>query len=87
VCRVNTASGEITRTFTVGLNPQGLAITPNGKEVWVANARESGTGSVSIIDTVTQKVLPGPINIGGAPTTVICTPNGESVYVVDIAPE
>lgn len=38
----------------VGANPKGLALTPDGKQIWVANHLGN---SLSVIDTATAKVL------------------------------
>ena len=40
--------------IAVGKGPEGIDISPDGKEVWVAN---SSDGTVSIIDTATHKVV------------------------------
>jgi len=40
--------------IAVGKGPEGIDISPDGKEVWAAN---SGDGTVSIIDTATKKVI------------------------------
>jgi YVTN family beta-propeller protein len=47
--------GHWTNTvIPVGKGPEGIAVSPDGKEVWVAN---SGDGTVSIIDTGAKKVV------------------------------
>jgi YVTN family beta-propeller protein len=40
--------------IAVGKGPEGEDISPNGKELWVANSHD---GTVSIIDTATKKVV------------------------------
>ena len=40
--------------IAVGKEPEGIDISPDGKEVWAAN---SGDGTVSIVDVVTKKVV------------------------------
>lgn len=39
--------------ITVGKGPEGMDLSPNGKELWVANSHD---GSVSIVDTATKAV-------------------------------
>ena len=47
-------SGWSNTNIAVGKGPEGEDISPNGKELWVANSHD---GSVSIIDTGTKKVV------------------------------
>jgi DNA-binding beta-propeller fold protein YncE len=75
----------------IGPNPIGIAITPNGKQLWVAN---SGTGpsfnngTVQVIDIAT----PGSasfgtaitlINTGGSPNTVTFNSTGTRAFVLN----
>jgi YVTN family beta-propeller protein len=43
-----------TTNISVGKGPEGMDLSPNGKELWVANSHD---GTVSIIDTATKKVV------------------------------
>src|SRR5262249_18014501 len=52
----------------------------DGSKVYVAN--ESGT--VSVIDTVTNTVVGSPITVGGRLQGVAVTPEGNKVYVANI---
>jgi YVTN family beta-propeller protein len=63
----------------VGTDPSGVAVTPDGKRVYVAN-RESGT--VSVIHTATNTVAK-TIPVGIFPNSVAVTPDGTKVYVVN----
>ena len=58
----------------VGTEPRGLAMTPNGTKLFVANHT---AGTVSIIDPGTRSVL-GSIPVGGHPTAVAITNNGDA---------
>jgi YVTN family beta-propeller protein len=40
--------------ISVGKGPEGMDLSPNGRELWAANSHD---GTVSIIDTATQKVV------------------------------
>ena len=59
----------ITSGFT---NPYGVAATPDGTEVWVTN---SGTNTVSVISTATNKVT-GTVVVGIYPHGIAITPAG-----------
>ena len=71
------------KTFTlpVGKGPEGIDISPDGREVWVAN---SGDGTVSIIDTGTKKVKQ-TINVGTKHSNrVKFTPDGKLALISDL---
>jgi YVTN family beta-propeller protein len=70
----NTAVATISN---VGLAPLGLAITPDGAHIYVADQGNA----VFIVDTATNTVEPNPIVLGGNPSTLIVTPDGTRVYV------
>ena len=69
----------------VGLFPQELAVTPNGKQLWVANtgpqSAPSSPASVSVIDTAKKKVI-ATLPIHGAPSAVAFSPDGGYAYVL-----
>lgn len=71
----NTALTQI----TVGAQPEGIDITPDGKEVWVAHR---GSGAVSVIDTAAKKVSE-TIKVGGDPYRVKFTPDGKRALITD----
>ena len=48
----------------VGSAPEGLAVTPDGSKVYVANG---GEGTVSVIATATNTVTGSPITVGSQP--------------------
>jgi YVTN family beta-propeller protein len=70
---------NITR-IAVGQGPEGIAISPDGREVWVANR---GDGSVSVIDTATNKVVATLPQVGKVPFRVAFTPDGKRVLIPD----
>ena len=61
----------------VGNNPIGLAVTPDGKHVYVTNFLGS---TVSVIDTATRAVS-ATIPVGPLPILVAVTPDGTHAYV------
>jgi YVTN family beta-propeller protein len=78
VIGINPATDAITRTIElapyqhapVGSSPQGLAITPDGKTLYVANA---GNNDVAVVDLAHQNHVTGLIPTGWYPTTVTLT--------------
>jgi YVTN family beta-propeller protein len=67
-------------TIPVGTHPRGLAGTPDGKQVWVANM---GSGTISVISTSTLKVT-GTITLPPSqPYGIAITPDGTSAYVAN----
>jgi len=58
-------------------NPLNLALTPDGKELWVTC---EASASVVVVDTTTRKKLL-EIAVGGQPTDVCFTPDGKKAFV------
>ncbi|HZZ50083.1 MAG TPA: YncE family protein [Pseudonocardia sp.] len=69
----------------VGLNPQDLAVTPDGSQLWVADTGPQTAASsptqVSVIAAATDKVT-ATIPVKGAPSQVAFSPSGATAYVV-----
>jgi YVTN family beta-propeller protein len=63
----------------VGNQPEGLDITPDGKEVWVAHR---GEGDISVVDTAAKKVSE-TIKAPGDLYRVKFTPDGKRVLITD----
>ena len=61
----------------VGPQPEGLDISPDGRELWVGHNQDGG---ISIIDTETLKVKE-TIKAGGMPIRVKFTPDGKHALV------
>ena len=57
--------------ITVGTNPGGVAVTPDGKTAFVTNF---GSGTVSMIDVKTRTKTPTDIPVGAGPVAVAFTP-------------
>ena len=68
----------------VGLAPAAMAITPDGKYVYVINYEDGnpGTGTISIIDTLTDTVIK-TINGFSGPFGISITPDGKYAYVTN----
>jgi YVTN family beta-propeller protein len=61
----------------VGREPEGIDVSPDGRELWVAHR---GDGGVSILDTETLKVKE-TVKPGGMPIRVKFTPDGRYVLI------
>ena len=60
-------SNTIVTTITVGGLPQGVAITPDGAFVYVAN---SFSNSVSVVDTASNRVITAVVGVGETPSDI-----------------
>jgi YVTN family beta-propeller protein len=65
------------RTVYVGEYPHGIAMSQDGKKVYVVN---SGDGTVSVINTTTNDVVTN-INVEDSLTEVTLSPDGKKLYV------
>lgn len=76
----NLPLGEI----PVGTEPNGVAITPDGKKMYVANTVD-GTVSVLAIDVTQQPAasVTATLEVGTEPYGVALTPNGTKAYVTN----
>jgi YVTN family beta-propeller protein len=67
----------------VGWNPTGLAVSPDGTQLWVANTgpqTDSKLASISVIDTATNTVT-HTLHLDGAPAQIAFSPSGSTAYV------
>ena len=76
---IDTATDSVGATVTVGLNPLGVAVSPDGSRVYVTNY---GSGTVSVIDTATDSVV-ATVTVGSNPIGVAVSPDGSRVYVAN----
>ena len=66
----------------VGKGAEGFDVTPDGKELWTANAQD---GTVSIIDLTAKKVTETlPANVRGA-NRLKFTPDGKLVFITSLS--
>ena len=77
-----TATGSVLKMIKIGSGggsgPDAIAITPNGKTVYVPSY---GDGTVTPIRTATSSALK-PVKVGPDPVAIAITPNGKTAYVV-----
>ncbi|MFD4553555.1 caspase family protein [Streptomyces sp. NPDC058469] len=70
----------------VGYSSAGVAVSPDGRRAYVTNsstASGSGLGSVSVIDTATNRTVGRPIVVGYSPAGVAVSWDGRRVYVAN----
>jgi YVTN family beta-propeller protein len=61
--------------------PTRLALSPDGTELWVSNSTNDSQGGLYIIDTSTNQVTGGPIQVSNeSPAYIVFTPDGTNVY-------
>lgn len=82
---IDLAAGRVTTELLVGLHPSGLAVSPDGKYVVVAN---SGSDTLQVIDARTDEIIEKiwarqtPADLFGAqPNALAFDPDGERLYV------
>lgn len=76
----DTATNQVVDTITVGNQPLGVAVDPEGAHVYVAN-QDGPNGNVSVITTKTKAVATIPV--GDDPTGVALKPPGNRLYVAN----
>jgi S-layer protein (TIGR01567 family) len=76
---LDVAANKVTANVTVGRNPLGVAVSPDGSKVYAANSKDN---TVSVIDTATNTVI-ATIPVGTYPEGVAVSPDGTKVYVTN----
>ncbi|MGA9190006.1 MAG: PKD domain-containing protein [Methanosarcina sp.] len=72
---IDTATDKVTAMIPVGNYPRGVAVTPDGKKVYVTNYY-----NIFIIDATKNKVT-ATIPVGNYPSGVAVSPDGKRVYM------
>jgi YVTN family beta-propeller protein len=81
---INTATNTVTANVPVGFNSHGIAITPDGKTVYVvSNDYENKNGIVSVINTTTNAVTK-TVSVGSHPMGIAASPDGTKMYVTNV---
>ena len=88
---INTATNTVTATVPVGTGPYGVAVTPDGKKVYVMCPEDDcgaiDPGSFYVIGTSTNTVIATvPLGgVGGGPVGVAVSPDGTKAYATTYA--
>jgi YVTN family beta-propeller protein len=78
---VDTATDTLVTTVPVGYGPWGVAVAPDGTNVYVTNG---DSGTVSVIDTCTKAVVKTiPVPGYSIPTGIAVAPDGSKAYVTN----
>jgi YVTN family beta-propeller protein len=89
ISEIDLASKSVVRIFVVGGEPQGIAVSLNGTELYVAD--ESGTGAIEVYDlvgeTLESSIPSGATASLGGPFGLAMSPDGTKVYVGVITTE
>lgn len=80
VTPVDLATNQAGAPIPVGGDPDSVAISPDGRTAYVSNEID---GTVSVIETATDRVAGAPIAAGSNPAEVALTPSGGTLYVTD----
>jgi YVTN family beta-propeller protein len=79
ITEVNSLNNSVIATAPFGGNATGIAVTPDGRDLYIANGDE---GQVSVIDTSTNVPVANiPVGIGGEHRSVAITSDGAFAYV------
>lgn len=91
VIAVDARTETLANPMAVGSSPQAILIAPDGKTAYVLGgidaATTPGTSQVTVtpIDTASN-IAARPINVGTLPTSMLMSPNGKLIYVLDTSP-
>jgi DNA-binding beta-propeller fold protein YncE len=89
ISEIDLASKSVARQFVVGGEPQGIALSSDGSELYVAD--ESGKGVINIYDivsdTLESSIPSGATASLGGPFALAISPDGAKVYVGVISTE
>ncbi len=82
---VDADSSEILTTIDVGRTPTAVVFSPDGQFAFVTNANTAANqqGTVTVIDTATDKVVKTITNVGYDAGDVAISPDGKTLYVVN----
>jgi len=77
---VDTSSYSVVATVSVGGNPRGIDVSPDGLMVFVTNVMSD---TVSVIDTTALTAPAVTINVGSYPLGIAVAPDGDKVYIAN----
>lgn len=91
VSAIDVATRKVRATFPVGARIEGLAVSPNGREVWVGGNESHKVYVLNAETGAVQHTIDGfgmPYRIGITPdgkTAVVSDPGSEKIHLVDVA--
>ena len=68
---IDTATNTVKATVSVGYNPLGVAVTPDGTKIYVVNEYNN---TLSVINTATNNIT-STVNVGNDPWGIAVTPD------------
>jgi YVTN family beta-propeller protein len=74
---ISVSDGSVLETIAVSRGPQGLALSPNGRYLYVANQLDDTISVLFVSDTRFIKNLP----VQGGPTAIVVSPDGGVLFV------
>jgi len=74
----NLTNDSITSRIPILYSPWGLALTPDGSELWVAGYSDS---TIQVVSTVTNQVVSIIDTVSNFPHAIVITPDGNYAYV------
>jgi YVTN family beta-propeller protein len=79
---IDTSTDTVSDTVTVGANPIGVVVSPDGTRVYVADS--GGDGTVSVITTSpTTNTVTATVPVGANAYGIAVSPDGARVYVTN----
>lgn len=82
----NIATRNIVKRVNVDSRPYGVAVSPDGKQVYVVSTKDEDghvhNGTVSVIETTNNTVV-GTYTVGENAAPIVVNPNGKRAYVVN----
>ncbi len=84
---IDLRSNEVVKEMLVGLHPSGMALSPDGRLLYVANANSDTVSEVDTArDEVTRTLSAKPmaeLPFGSAPNALAVSPDGRTLYVAN----
>ncbi len=77
---VDTSTNTNIAAITVGFEPKGAAFNPSNGNIYVANEND---GTVSVISTLSNKIVGNPLPVGSLPTGVAFVSSNGDIYVTN----